>query len=208
MLPLMHEAVGFHTKSHKKTLISSTLLCRSWNTNTGTRERKRESHRKEDDGLLWSWREIYEGCGETEWLEEKERTFGDEKADRLRCRVEKGTKGMERRERVSKERENKGKSGPSYVVWEVQQQPTPFTFEMLNVSFCRALWMFLVFPLYALQRRLQEKMLKKGSWIKGPEQNFKPSTSKVNDMHLSAESPNKAFREWFHKRWFVLGKIR
>lgn len=32
----------------------------------------------------------------------------------------------------------------------------------------------------------------------GPEQSFKPSTSKVNDMHLIPMSPNKAVRERFH----------
>lgn len=99
-----------------------------------------------------------------------------------------------------KERRREGKSGSSYVVWEAQQQPTLFTTQMLNVSFCKARCMFLVFPLYSLKhsRDLREKMLKEGSWIKGPEQNFKPSTSKVNDMHLIPMSPNKAVREWFH----------
>lgn len=42
-------------------------------------------------------------------------------------------------------------------------------------------------------------MLKKGGdhESKGPEQNFKPSTSKVNDMHLIPMSPNKAVRGRF-----------
>ena len=58
--------------------------------------------------------------------------------------------------------------------------------------------MFLVFSALfgEIQQRLGEKILKKGSSSsKGPEQNLKPSTSKVNDMHLIPMSPNKAVRK-------------
>lgn len=117
----------------------------------------------------------------------------------MRWRVEKGTRGTAR-ERARKERKREGKSGSSYVVWEVRHQPTLFTSQTLNVSFCKALGMFLVFPLNS--RKYSGDSGRegpgRGSWIKGPEQNLKPSTSKVNDMHLIPMSPNKAVREWFH----------
>lgn len=45
------------------------------------------------------------------------------------------------------------------MLWEARQQPSLFTTQLLNVSFCKALCVFLVFPLYSLktQRRLWEK---------------------------------------------------
>lgn len=47
---------------------------------------------------------------------------------------------------------------------------------------------------------------RRGSWIKRPDQSFKPSPSKLNDMHLIPVSPNKAVKERFHKLWSVSGK--
>lgn len=39
-----------------------------------------------------------------------------------------------------------------------------------------------------------------------PDQSFKPSLSKLNDMHLIPVSPNKVVKERFHRLWFVSGK--
>lgn len=64
---------------------------------------------------------------EAEWQEESLR---DEKQRERDGGVEKGTRGMAR------EREREGRGGSSYVVWEVKHQPTLFTSQMLNVSFC------------------------------------------------------------------------
>ena len=41
-----------------------------------------------------------------------------------------------------KEEMERGESGSSYVVWEASYQPTLFTSQMPNVSFCKALCMF------------------------------------------------------------------
>lgn len=120
-----------------------------------------------------------------------------------------------------KERRRGWKSGSSYVLWEARRQPSLFTTQLLNVSFCKGPCVFLVFPLLVTENAAETLgggKKSRRSWIRGLlEQNFKHSTSKVNDMHLIPMSPNKDLRERFHththksrglskeKRWSLLG---
>lgn len=126
---------------------------------------------------------------EAEWQEEKERKFGGEEMELKRAPEGWRWRGWGKKE-MERER-------VAVVMWCEKLRISQLMSHFAKLSACFGVFFFfLLNSPKKIQRRLRE--IKKGSWIKCPEQKKKPSTSAVNDMHLIPMRPNKAVTERFH----------